>query len=185
MAFDHFDEILKTSRSDQNIHWPKYMNPIRGFLSAGSIKILNEPFAAQEVKEALFQINPTKVPVPDGFSALFFQKCWHIVGSEITQRTLSMLNQGKLEEGINETVTTLVPKIKQVTSLNDCRPISLCNVVYKTISKVLSNRLKLILNEIISEFQSAFITGRLIFDNFLLTHELSYFIRSRRNQIVG
>lgn len=136
-----------------------------------------------ERKEALYQMNHSKAPGPDGFSALFFKKCCHIVGTDhITQRILSMLNERKLEDGINETVIILVPKMKQVNSLNDCRPISFCNVVYKIISKILWNQLKLTLHEIVSEFQSAFIHGRLISDNFLLAHELSYFIRSRRNQ---
>lgn len=103
------------------------------------------------------------------------------MGTDITTKILRMLNERKLEDGINETVITLIPKLKQVNRLDDCTPISLCNVVYKIISKVISNRLKIILNEIVSKFQSAFIPGRLISDIFLLAHELSYFIRSRRN----
>lgn len=161
------------------------MDIIKGSLSEESLRTLNDPFSVLEIKEAIFQIHPSKAPGPDGFSAVFFQKYWHVVGIDITNKILSMLNARNLVDGINDTIITLIPKLKQVSSLDDCRPISLCNVVYKIISKVRTNRLKFTLNEIVSEIQSAFIPGRLISDNFLLTHELSFFIRSRRTQKTG
>lgn len=96
-----------------------------------------------------------------------------------------MLNNGELENGINETVITLGPKTKNSSVLDDYRLISLCNVISKIISKVLTNRLKYALHEVISNYQSAFIPGRLISDNFLLAHEISRFIKSRKLQKTG
>ncbi|CAM8910586.1 unnamed protein product [Rhodiola kirilowii] len=137
---------------------------------------LRVPFTEGEVKRALFQMHPTKAPGLDGFSALFFRSNWHIVGREVTKEALEYLNNGKLDVSVNETLITLIPKVKVAERVEDLRPISLCNVMMKIITKVLANRLKEVLPSIITQNQSAFIGGRLITDNILLAHEISHYI---------
>lgn len=73
---------------------------------------------------------------------------------------LDFLNRGNFDPAINKTYIALIPKVVHVSSVNDFRLISLCNVFYKLISKVLTNRLKLVLPLIISKHQSAFVPGR-------------------------
>jgi len=95
----------------------------------------------------------------DGFSAGFFQKAWCDVGRNVSVAVLSFLNGGPFEATINSTNLCLIPKIPSPESVKDYRPISLCNVVYKLISKVLANRLKVVLPHINSPGQSAFNSG--------------------------
>uniref|UniRef100_A0A8R7R3L2 Reverse transcriptase domain-containing protein n=1 Tax=Triticum urartu TaxID=4572 RepID=A0A8R7R3L2_TRIUA len=124
---------------------------------------LTKPFSATEISEALFQIGPLKAP-PDGFPARFYQRNWAVLKDDVTRGVLDFFERGVLLEGTNDTVIVLIPKGKNPQTLKDYRPISLCNVIYKVVSKCLVNRLGPMLDKIISETQSAFIPGRLITD---------------------
>lgn len=104
----------------------------------------------------MFQIHPDKAPGPDGFNAAFYQRNWMRVGEEVTVAIQSFFTSGRLIKEINHTFVTLVPKTTCATSLADYRPISCCNVLYKCLSKVLCNRLKQVVGELISGNQCAF-----------------------------
>jgi hypothetical protein len=114
---------------------------------------------------------PLKAPGPNGFNAGFFQKHWDIVGPEVCKAILYFFNNATLDSVLNSTFIALIPKMSSPTSVTKFRPISLCNVLYKIISKVLANQLKVILPNIISLYQSAFIPSRLITNNILEAYE--------------
>jgi hypothetical protein len=82
-----------------------------------------------------------------------------------------------MPDGVNDTVIVLIPKNKDAKELKDYRPISLCNVIYKVVSKCLVNRLRPILKEIITPTQSAFIPGRMITDNAIIAFECLHVIQ--------
>ena len=123
----------------------------------------------------------TKSPSPDGMSAIFYQKYWNIVGNDVACMVLNVLNSNMSMADINKTYITLVPKTNNPTKMTEFRLISLSNVIYKLISKVLANRLKLILPQIIIENQSAFLFERLIIDNVLITFELMHYLDHKRD----
>ncbi|XP_071739260.1 uncharacterized protein [Rutidosis leptorrhynchoides] len=125
-----------------------------------------------EVKDAIFNIGSEKSPGPDGFNAEFFKSSWIIVGDDVTKAVLDFFKNGKLLKKINHTVITLLPKVQTPSKITDYHPISCCNVIYKCISKVITNRIKLSLDEVVSCNWLAFIFGRRISDNILLTQEL-------------
>jgi hypothetical protein len=80
---------------------------------------------------------------------------------------------------LNDTYIVLIPKIKTLVSIIDFRPISLCNVLYKIIAKMLANRLKTVLPHTISYNQSAFISGRHITDNIIVAFEAFHTMATR------
>jgi hypothetical protein len=135
----------------------------------------------QEISDALFQIGPLKAPGPDGFPARFFQRNWSVIKSDIVRAVQNLFSEGIMAEGVNKTSIVLIPKIHHPEELKDFRPISLCSVVYKIVSKCLVNRLRPYLHEMISPNQSAFVTGRLITDNALITFEFIHFLQHVNN----
>ena len=115
----------------------------------------------------------------------FFQTYWSNVGMDVTHAVPSNLNLGSILKSINHTFITLIPKVNNPERVSDFRPISLCNVIYKIISKVIANRLKPLLDSIISETQSAFIVDRLITDNILIAFESLHHMKANYTRKEG
>ena len=113
-------------------------------------------------------------------NAFFYQKLWQVVVDNVVTVVLDYLNSGIMILGINHSNIVLIPKVKTLEKISDFRPISLCNVIYKIISKVLANRLKQIFPDIISPTQSAFVLGRMITDNVLVAYETLHTMHSQK-----
>jgi len=113
-----------------------------------------------------------KSPGPDGYTCEFFNETWSIVGNDFVVAIQSFFKTGFLPKGVNSTILALIPKRKEAVMMKDYRPISCCNVLYKVISKILANRLKIILPKFISSNQSAFVKDRLLMKNLLLATEI-------------
>ena len=141
---------------------------------------LTKTFTSEEVLKALQQLHPTKAPGPDGTSAIFFHNYWDIAGPNIINMVLNVLNSNLSMTDINKTNISLIPKTNQPTKMTEFRPISLCNTTYKIISKVLANRLKDILPNIISKNQSAFTPNRLIMNNVLVAFEFMHYLNHKK-----
>lgn len=126
--------------------------------------------------EALFQIGDLKAPGPDGLHAVFFKRFWSLLGDTLVSEVLDAVNNCKILDGWNDTTVILIPKVNNPTMVSQFHPISLCNVVYKVISKMLARG---ILPDIISDHQSAFVPRRLISDNILIAYESIHRIKKK------
>ena len=139
-------------------------------------------YTMEEVDITIKQMAPLKAPGPDGMPPLFYQSFWEKIGPDVSEAVLSCLNSGTLLKSINHTFITLIPKVNNPETVMEFRPISLCNVIYKIISKAIANRLKPFLNSIVSEAQSAFTADRIITDNILIAFESLHYMKT---QILG
>ncbi|KAK9671811.1 hypothetical protein RND81_12G056000 [Saponaria officinalis] len=115
-----------------------------------------------EIKSALFSIDVNKSPGPDGFTLGFFRAAWSVIQADFLRVVKTFFESGKMLKQVNFTLISLIPKGGNPSSVLDYRPISCCSIIYKTISKILTNPLK----------KAAFVYDRSINDNTMLAHEL-------------
>jgi hypothetical protein len=108
-----------------------------------------------------------------------------LCGDDVFSAGKDWLWRGYFPSTLNETNICLIPKCENPGSMKDFRPISLCNVLYKVVSKLLANRLKGVLSKYISEEQSAFVEGRSIIDNALIAIEIIHCLKRRTKGAKG
>ncbi|XP_038688711.1 uncharacterized protein LOC119987879 [Tripterygium wilfordii] len=102
-----------------------------------------------------------------------------LVKGDVIRLVQDFFQSGRMVEGVNDTHICLIPKVLNPKRVVNFRPISLCNVVYKVISKLIANRLKLLMPSYVSDSQSAFVKGRLITDNILVAFEVMHYLKSK------
>ena len=136
---------------------------------------LTKCFTVEKVEQALKQMKLMTDPGPDRRPPIFYKAYWSTVGPDVIDATLSVLNSGTMPPLLNHTFISLIPKIKSPKRAKDFHPISLCNVMYKLISKSIAKILKLI-----SESQSAFMSNRIITNNILVAFETLHHLKNRR-----
>ncbi|KAL2248543.1 UNVERIFIED_CONTAM: putative ribonuclease H protein [Sesamum indicum] len=154
--------------SVDNLHW------VPNILSEEDRHQLNATPTIEDVKTIIFDMCPHSTAGPDGFSAHFFQCCWEIIGQDLYGAVLDFLSGSTPPKNFTTTTIVLIPKIEAPSTWKDFRPISLCNVTGKILSKVINNQMAKLLPKIISPSQSSFVQGRMISDNILLAQELSH-----------
>lgn len=178
---EYFEQIFQTSGVNEGLSDGERVRTI----SADQNDSLLMPVTSEEVKSALFSMYPEKAPGIDGLNPGFFQAFWPIVANDVTNFCQDFMMTGKLPERINRTLVCLIPKIKHPKQMTDYRPIALCNVLVRILSKVITNRLKPCLKDIISENQSAFLEGRLLTDNAIIAFEINHYIHRRTQGKTG
>lgn len=140
------------------------------------------PVSLDEVKNALFSMGPYKAPGPDGFQPIFFRTYWDIVAKDVWSVVANAFATGSIDQSLSETMIVPIPKVDEPRNLKDFRPIILCNVMFKLISKVLVNRIRPYLEDIISPLQSSFIPKRGTTDNALIAQELIHCMHKKKGK---
>lgn len=130
----------------------------------------------------MFSFEGDKPLGPDGFSMVFFQKKWNIVGKDVCDAIKELFGARCLLKELNSTFLSLIPKKVGANTPDAFCPISLCKSIYKIISKVLTLRTLSILSDIISLEQSGFILGRQIRDLIIIVHENIHSMVASHNQ---
>eukprot|EP00253_Pinus_taeda_P017896 PITA_17896 len=141
---------------------------------------LNRPVSEEEVSEVIKLMQNGKASGPDGFNVDFFKACWDTVKQDILEVVEDLRQHKKVMKALNVTFIDLIPKKENSITPDGFRPIALCNVVYKIISKVIANRLKPLLPSLISEEQTGYVEGRHILNKIIQAHEVVHSLKSNK-----
>eukprot|EP00253_Pinus_taeda_P036481 PITA_36481 len=168
-ALDHFERLYREEiRVEKN---NSLLDTVPNLITPKMNLVLESKITRKETKEPLFAMDPDKALGPDGFTPRFLQTCWQIIEKEFLKMIHKSQDYQKIGGYTNSAFLALIPKEKGANSFNRFHPISLCNIGYKVITKVIANRLKRFLPKIILDNQGRFIQGRQLVDNFVLVQE--------------
>ncbi|CAL5382784.1 unnamed protein product [Camellia sinensis] len=162
-AFSHWNNLSRHLTTEDNLDLVRNITP-------------------EEVWKAVKNIQAFKAPGKDGFQAFFYHTYWDIVGGSVFELVRNCFSTRIIPLDINRTLIALIPKVDNPESIKQFRPISLCNVTYKIITKILVSRLRPLLNGIISPNQSSFIPGRSTSDNIIITQEAIHTVRKLKGK---
>ena len=146
-----------------------------------SIRIATK-VSVEEIRDGLWSLKAFKAPGLDGLHAGFFQHFWADVKNSICKEIKEVFRNGIIPSYLNETLVTLIPKCQSPETLNNYRLISLCNLVYNIISKIIMAHIRPLLADLISPVQSAFVPGRRGMDNVLIAQELLYSLDRKKEK---
>ncbi|XP_078178924.1 uncharacterized protein LOC144573109 [Carex rostrata] len=149
-----------------------------------SLDQLGSTFSYNEIDVSVKQLANNKASGPDGIPNKFLKVYWDEVKHEIYQIMLNFYNNTLDLRQYNRANIILIPKLEVPQNTSDYRPISIINLIPKLISKILSNRLRLVLPDLISPYQTAFVHGRQIAENFVSTRELLNHISQSPNRAI-
>lgn len=172
---DYFNDLFQASE----IEWYEIIECIQPKVTSFQNMSLLAPVVESEVKKALFCMHPDKSPGPDGMSPDFYQKHWDMIREDMVKLVQQFFETSKFEHQVTDTNIVLIPKKSNSTRMLELRPISLYNVSYNIVSKVLANRLREVLDNIISPTQSAFVPGRLITNNIMISYEVMHYMKRK------
>ncbi|CAA7034519.1 unnamed protein product [Microthlaspi erraticum] len=173
MAVAYYCDLLGSSNDAVQQYSKSELQELHSFrCDAVTASMLSYIPLDEDITKAIFSLPKDKAPGPDGFTMEFFTTSWGLVGSSLIAAVKDFFTCSYLLRQVNSTVISLIPKVPRAETLQNFRPISLCNTVYKVISRLLSARLKILSPLVVQRNQVGFVNGRLICENILLASEL-------------
>ncbi|PKU86740.1 Putative ribonuclease H protein [Dendrobium catenatum] len=154
--------------------------PVGSKLSVYDASCLTTLVLDEEVKHAVFSGKSNSAPGPDGYNFFFYKSAWHIIAPVVCRAVKSFFYKCYMPNGVKATALAIVPKFKNATDISDYRPIALCNVFYKIITKVLAERMKPLMCLIVKDNQAGFVKSRVSTDNILLASDLLSYAGKKR-----
>ncbi|XP_058761237.1 uncharacterized protein LOC131634589 [Vicia villosa] len=167
-TFKHFEKFFKEDCTSR----PELRGINFNSLTLEESTDLEKPFDEDEVKEAIWSCDGNKSPGPDGFSLEFYKRHWSIIKEDIMKCCNDFYHKGTLVKSITSSFLALIPKKKNPQDLFEYRPICLVGSIYKIIAKLLANRMRGVVDLLVSTNQTAFVPGRSMMDGVVMVNEI-------------
>ncbi|CAA7036129.1 unnamed protein product [Microthlaspi erraticum] len=151
-------------------------------LTSEDLQGVETRFSEEEVVRAVRSMGRFKAPGPDGYQPVFYQQCWDEVGESVVRFVMEFFRSGELPPDTNDAIVVLIPKVESPEKIQQFRPISLCNVLFKIITKTMVGRMKRVMTKLIGPAQSSFIPGRLSTDNVVIVQEAVHSMRRKKGK---
>ncbi|GJU95392.1 RNA-directed DNA polymerase, eukaryota [Tanacetum coccineum] len=135
----------------------------------------------EEIKRAVWDCGTDKSPGPDGFTFGFYRRFWSVIENDVVEAVNTFFQNATFPKGGNASFIDLIPETQDANMVKDFRPSTLIGSLYKIIAKILANRLLLVLGDIVSKVQSAFVANRQILDVPFILNELVHWCK-RKNK---
>ncbi|GJY72580.1 RNA-directed DNA polymerase, eukaryota, partial [Tanacetum coccineum] len=178
---DHFASRFKRPERDGL----KLNSPFPNRLSTDQVDDLDRGITRDEIRDVIWCCGVNKSPGPDGFTFEFFRRYWSFIGPDFCSAVKCFFENGSFSKGCNSSFITLIPKVIDAKFVTDYRPISLIGCVYKVVTKILANRLALVIKDLVSDTQSAFVANRQILDGpFILNEILAWCKRKKKQALI-
>ncbi|GJV12261.1 RNA-directed DNA polymerase, eukaryota, partial [Tanacetum coccineum] len=143
---------------------------------------LERHFSKEEIKGAVWDCGLDKSPGPDGFTFGFYRRYWSLIEDDVVEAVNHFYNNGFCHKGGNSSFIALIPKTQGAKLVKDFRPISLIGSLYKIITKLLANRLVIVIGDLVNDVQSAFIANRQILDGPFILNELIHWCKAKKKK---
>eukprot|EP00253_Pinus_taeda_P010150 PITA_10150 len=172
----HFRNLYKCPREVNLPDIINVANHFPRFVEDEDVEALIDPVSAEELEGVLKWFKKDKSPGPDGWTIEFYLAFFDVLGQDLLGVVEESRTTGSIYHAINSTFIALIPKFDSHESFDDYRPISLCNCLYKIISKTIANHIRPILSRSIAPQQFAFLESRQIHEAIGLAQEAMHSI---------
>lgn len=178
LATDYFRSLFREEGTHSRFHGKFHFDKI----DSQVVSEIDRPITNEEIKAAIFSMGGWKSPGPDGFPAGFYHGSWNIIAPSFSKFIRGLWMNPREIGNVNFTDIVLIPKVDKPEYISQFRPISLCNVSYKVLTKIVVQRLKPFIPDIISPYQTGFVPTRSIHENIVVAQEMVHSMNKMRGK---
>nr|GEU39670.1 RNA-directed DNA polymerase, eukaryota [Tanacetum cinerariifolium] len=175
---------IKSMEAADSLQKFKINFPFPNKLSQDQVDDLERGVSREEIQPAVWDCGENKTPGPDGYTFEFFRKFWNSIGPDLCAVVELFFINGSFSRGCNSSFIALIPKTTDAKFVNDYRPISLIGSVYKVVTNIMANRLAMVIKDIVSDTQSAFVANKQILDCPFILNEVLQWCKRKNKKVM-